>query len=56
MSDPRNPYSDWPLLHMLFVKVRDGGGPAKVAHGVAKLHGIMPMRRRLSGGAFHAPT
>jgi hypothetical protein len=40
MPDPRNPYADWPLHHLLFVKVRDGGGPHQVAHGVAELHGI----------------
>lgn len=40
MPDPRNPYADWPQHHLLFVKVRDGGGPAQVAHGVAELHGI----------------
>jgi hypothetical protein len=40
MTAPNNPYADWPLHHLLFVKVRDGGGPVKVAPGVAELHGI----------------
>lgn len=40
MTDPRNPYADWPLHHQLLVKVRDGGDPAMVAHEVAELHGI----------------
>ncbi|HHM0560666.1 TPA: hypothetical protein ACRDQR_006089 [Pseudomonas aeruginosa] len=40
MTDPRNPYADWPQHHLLFVKVRDGGGPARAAHGVAEVHGI----------------
>lgn len=35
-----NPYADWPLHHLLFVKVRDGGGPDKTAHSVAEVHGI----------------
>lgn len=39
MNDPRNPFADLPLHHLLFLKIRDGGGP-KVAHGVAELHGI----------------
>ncbi|CZT26422.1 hypothetical protein [Pseudomonas cerasi] len=38
MSD--NPYADWPLHHLVFVKVRDGGGPAAIAHSVAQVHGI----------------
>jgi hypothetical protein len=40
MNAPINPYQDWPLHHLLFVKVRDGGGPASIAEGVADLHGI----------------
>ncbi len=40
MTDNNNPYADWPSHHLLFVKVRDGGGPEKVAHGVAEVHGI----------------
>ncbi|MBD9653566.1 hypothetical protein IB239_01910 [Pseudomonas sp. PDM12] len=40
MQPPSNPYADWPLHHLLFVKVRDGGGPAKIAHSVAELHKI----------------
>lgn len=40
MSAPNNPYADWPLHHLLFVSVRDGGGPVQAAHGVAELHGI----------------
>ena len=40
MTDTHNPYADWPIHHLLFVKVRDGGGPSAVAHGVAELYGI----------------
>lgn len=41
MSAPKNPFSDWPLHHLLFVKLRDGGeGAANLAQGVADLHGI----------------
>lgn len=35
-----NPFADLPLHHLLFLKLRDGGGAAKVAPGVAELHGI----------------
>ncbi|MCE0923302.1 hypothetical protein LU673_25345 [Pseudomonas alloputida] len=38
--DPQNPYAGMPLHHLLFLKVRDGGGPIKVAHSVAELHEI----------------
>ncbi|NIM32064.1 MAG: hypothetical protein GTN60_12200 [Pseudomonas stutzeri] len=40
MTAPNNPYADLPLHHLLFLKVRDGGGPSKIAHGVAELHGL----------------
>nr|WP_314532882.1 hypothetical protein [uncultured Pseudomonas sp.] len=41
MTAPTNPYADWPLHHLLFVKLRDGGGgAANLAQGVADLHGI----------------
>lgn len=36
---PSNPFEGLPLHQLLFLKIRDGGGP-KVAHGVADLHGI----------------
>lgn len=39
MTEPTNPFEGLPLHHLLFLKIRDGGGP-KVAHGVAELHGI----------------
>lgn len=39
MTAPTNPFEGLPLHHLLFLKIRDGGGP-KVAHGVAELHGI----------------
>lgn len=39
MQDSANPFKDLPLHHLLFLKIRDGGG-ASVAHGVAELHGI----------------
>jgi len=31
--------SDLPMHHLLFLKVRDGGGPS-VAHSIAELHEI----------------
>lgn len=40
MTDTSNPFADWPLHHLMFVKVRDGGGPHKIAHAVAEGHGI----------------
>lgn len=39
MAAPKNQFEGLPLHHLLFLKIRDGGG-AKVAHGVAELHGI----------------
>ena len=39
MTEPTNPFEGLPLHHLLFLQIRDGGGP-KVAHGVAELHGI----------------
>lgn len=39
-SAPRNLLEDLPLYHLLFPKQRDGGGAAKVAPGVAEMHGI----------------
>lgn len=39
MTAPTNPFEGLPLHHLLFLKIRDGGG-AKVAHGVAEQHGI----------------
>ncbi|MDP9557175.1 UNVERIFIED_ORG: hypothetical protein J2W65_002816 [Pseudomonas parafulva] len=38
--DPQNPCAGMPLHHLLFLNVRDGGGPTKVAHSVAELHEI----------------
>ena len=32
MTAPTNPYADWPLHHLLFVKLRDGGGGAAVSY------------------------
>jgi len=40
MTAPKNPFEGLPLHHLLFLKLRDGGGPAKVAHAVAEQHGI----------------
>lgn len=40
MNAPTNPFEGMPLHHLLFLKLRDGGGASKVAHGVAELHGI----------------
>jgi hypothetical protein len=40
MTDSRNPVAGLPLHHIQFLAVRDGGGPVKVAHGVAELHGL----------------
>lgn len=40
MNDPQNPVAGLPLHHIQFLAVRDGGGPQKVAHGVAELHGL----------------
>jgi hypothetical protein len=37
---PKKPFEDLPLHHLLFLKLRDGGGAAKVAPGVAEMHGI----------------
>lgn len=37
---PANPFEGLPLHHLLFLKIRDGGGAHKAAHGVAELHGI----------------
>lgn len=39
MTAPTNPFEGLPLHHLLFLKIRDGGGP-DVAHSVAELHGI----------------
>jgi len=39
-SAPKKPFEDLPLHHLLFIKLRDGGGAAKVAPGVAEMHGI----------------
>lgn len=39
MTAPTNPFEGLPLHHLLFLKIRDGGGPT-AAHGVAELHGI----------------
>lgn len=36
----KNPFEGMPLHQLLFLKLRDGGGAAKVAPGVAELHGI----------------
>lgn len=38
-TSPLNQEQTVPLHHLLFLKIRDGGG-AKVAHGVAEQHGI----------------
>jgi hypothetical protein len=50
---PKNPFEGWPLHHLLFVKVRDGGGPHKIAQSVADLHGItlddLKARCRMTG-------
>jgi hypothetical protein len=40
MTEQKNPYAEWPLHHLLFVKVRDGGGPSSIGHSVAKVHGL----------------
>lgn len=39
MTAPTNPFEGLPLHHLLFLKIRDGGG-LNVAHGVAGLHRI----------------
>jgi hypothetical protein len=36
---PLDNLKDLPLHHLIFLKVRDGGGP-RFAHSVAELHGI----------------
>lgn len=40
MTAPTARLEDLPLHQLLFLKLRDGGGAAKVAPGVAELHGI----------------
>lgn len=39
MTSPTDPLADLPLHQLLFLKIRDGGGP-QVASGVADLHGL----------------
>lgn len=39
-SAPKNPFEDLPLHRLLFLKLRDVGDSAKVAPGVAEIHGI----------------
>ncbi|CAI8760635.1 hypothetical protein [Pseudomonas zeae] len=40
MNESNNPFADWSLHHLLFVKLRNSGkGPAK-AQSVAQLHGL----------------
>lgn len=38
-NDHENPFANIPLHHLLFLKIRDGGGP-KIAHSVADSHEI----------------
>lgn len=40
LTPMKNPFEGMPLHRLLFLKLRDGGGAAKVAPGVAELHGI----------------
>lgn len=40
LTPMENPFEGMPLHRLLFLKLRDGGGAAKVAPGVAELHGI----------------
>ncbi|CAI8808647.1 hypothetical protein [Pseudomonas zeae] len=40
MTAPTNPYEGMPLYHLLFLKLRDGGGACACASAVAELHGI----------------
>jgi len=40
MTASKNSFEGMPLHRLLFLKLRDGGGAAKVAPGVAELHGI----------------
>lgn len=41
MSAASNPYANWPLHHLMFVALRDGGDtPANLAEGLAAIHGI----------------
>ncbi|WP_433770940.1 hypothetical protein [Pseudomonas putida] len=41
MTEPSNLYANWPVHHLMFVALRDGGdAPEQLAPTVATFHGI----------------